>query len=76
MNANGMNFSDMNLEGIRLEDTDISGGNFLRANLQNSRLRRVNINSADFTEANLKNIDWADIKTGINQVFKDSKSKI
>ena len=36
LNASGINFSDMNLKGIRLEDTDISGGNFIRTDLENS----------------------------------------
>lgn len=33
LNASGINFNDMNLKDIRLEDTDLSGVNFIRANL-------------------------------------------
>lgn len=43
INANGFNFSEMHLKGIRLSNTDLSGGNFVRANLENSFLRRVKI---------------------------------
>lgn len=52
----------MNLKGIRLEDTDLSGGHFLRTELENSKLRRVKITSADFSESNLKNVDWQEIE--------------
>lgn len=60
----------MNLKGIRLEDTDLSGGVFIRANLEGSRMRRVKLTSATFTNANLRNIDWADIETKEVQLYK------
>lgn len=61
LNASGASFNDMNLKGIWLEDTDLSGGHFIRSNLESSRLRRVKISSANFMEANLRNIDWAEL---------------
>lgn len=48
----------MNLNGIRLKNTDLSGGKFIRTSLKESRMRGVKITAADFSEANLKNIDW------------------
>lgn len=70
LNASRVNFNDMNLAGIRLTETDISGANFIRANLENSRMRKVKISSADFTEANLKGIDWSDMEVKEVQMCK------
>lgn len=53
----------MNLKGIHLEDTDISGGNFIRTDVQESCMRRVKLTSADFTESNLMNVDWQEMVT-------------
>lgn len=34
LNASEINFNDMNLKGIRLKDTYLSGGNFIRSDLE------------------------------------------
>lgn len=60
--ANGINFNNMNLRGIKLLDTDLSAGSFIRTNLEGSQFRRVKLISGSFNRANLRNIDWAEIE--------------
>lgn len=74
LRKSGFKFNDMNMKGIRLEDTDLSDANFIRTNLENSRMRRVRIDSANFTQANLKGIDWQEMDTAEVQLYKGHTS--
>lgn len=76
LNASKINFTDLDLSGVRLEDTDLSGGVFLRTNFENSGLKRVKITSADFTESNLTNINWTDMHAAEVQIYTGYGSAI
>lgn len=57
------NFTDKNLEGIRLRDTDLSGAVFLRTNLRNSVFTNVNVTSIDLQQADLTGANWSVIQS-------------
>ena len=56
----GVNFTDMNLQGVDLYRARLTGANLTGANLQGAYMHRTDLQGANLTNANLRGVHLAD----------------